>query len=350
MDIKNNKDVESNKENTEVIVQNNRIEGKVHHKRIEEINLEISKKGNLAATAGLITIIGIVVGFIILISVGTFTGVGVIAFILSVIFFGIPSDTTKLEEEKKQYYIKTNEGYLNGFENHYNQIIENYTIRPKIQSIFFIARNNEEIVFLPELSSFKEIINSGSPEIQKLIDANIPYQHFLKTIRINLKDIRYFGVKGEVENITNISGGGISYGKAIIGAALFGPVGAIVGSRKKIQTSHEKIDTREIELKYQNGELLETILFPFDLYNGLEQILPELEVNNIKLNVAKSNSIKITSNQEDQKAKKDVLNELTKLKQLLDSGAITEEEFIKLKSEILNWNVECLNWNIYWIL
>ena len=336
MDIKNNKDVESNKENTEVIVQNNRIEGKVHHKRIEEINLEISKKGNLAATAGLITIIGIFVGFIILISVGTFTGVGVIAFILSVIFFGIPSDTTKLEEEKKQYYIKTNEGYLNGFENHYNQIIENYTIRPKIQSIFFIARNNEEIVFLPELSSFKEIINSGSQEIQKLIDANIPYQHFLKTIRINLKDIRYFGVKGEVENITNISGGGISYGKAIIGAALFGPVGAIVGSRKKIQTSHEKIDTREIELKYQNGELLETILFPFDLYNGLEQILPELEVNNIKLNVAKSNSIKITSNHEDQKAKKDVLNELTKLKQLLDSGAITEEEFIKLKSEILN--------------
>lgn len=349
--IENNRnEIEISKDINDVSLQNMQIENAKRHSKAVEINLNIEQNNKAQMTAGMIGILGFILGFILLFAIGNFTGVGTISIIIAIII-SLSNDSSKLEESRRLYWTQTNKEYLVGFENYYDQVIKEYPIKPKLQSHLFIARNDDEIIFVPEISSYREMINLPlTEELIYSIDNNAPYGEILKPIKIKINNIRYFGITGDVENITNVSGGGTSYGKAVIGAALFGPVGAIVGSRKKIQTSHEKIDTREVELKYQNGELLETILFPFDLYNGLEQIIPELEINNIKLNVAKGNSNKGTSNQQDQKDKKDVLNELTKLKQLLDSGTITEEEFIKLKSEILNWNVECFDWITHRIL
>lgn len=334
MDNEKNNEIQTNIQRTDIILENLHIDKR--HPKAVEINLKIKENDNVQTVAIIGGLFGFIVGFILFISFGTFTGVGTISTVIAIII-SISSDSSKLVEMRNQYWIETNKEYLLGFENFYNQVISNYSIRPKTQAQLFIARNEDEIIFVPEISSYIELINSGSSEeLINSIDNNEPFDNILKSIKIKLKDIRYFGIKGEIENVVNVSGGGTSYGKAIIGAALFGPVGAIVGSRNKIQTNHEKIDSREVEFKYQNGNILETIVFPIELYTGLEQIIPELEENNIKINSAKNNLDKITSNKQDKNTKNDILNELIKLKQLLDSGAINEEEFNKLKSEILN--------------
>lgn len=56
---------------------------------------------------------------------------------------------------------------------------------------------------------------------------------------------------GEYSSNSIVSGGGVSLGGAAVGAVLFGPVGAVVGGRKKVKTQVQATDTRKTVIKYR---------------------------------------------------------------------------------------------------
>jgi hypothetical protein len=113
--------------------------------------------------------------------------------------------------------------------------------------------------------------------------------------------------------------GGI--GRAVVGAAVAGPVGAIVGA------STAKSETRK-------GRSKENVSIRFELPLG-EQVLPVQKYPGGTTEFLK----KCTSGKEKAAqpttAAGSVADELLKFKQLLDLGAITEDEYAAKKSQLL---------------
>lgn len=127
-------------------------------------------------------------------------------------------------------------------------------------------------------------------------------------------DIGYDIIEGQT---TTKKKGGIT--RAVVGAAIAGPVGAVVGST----TAKEKVSKEpEQRIFYFNVKTYSGIKKISMLYhpNGLPEFLQKcIEEKNVN-NSVQSNSI----------------DEITKYKELLDKGIITEEEFSLKKKQILN--------------
>ncbi|MGL4849196.1 MAG: SHOCT domain-containing protein [Clostridium sp.] len=143
-----------------------------------------------------------------------------------------------------------------------------------------------------------------------------------------------------LEDGSSISSGGV--GRAVVGGALFGGAGAIVGGvtgKKKttnISSSMEiKITTRDINnpvkiVKIFKKDLKRTSLLYKEYRKDAFSIIAILEIIVERLN-AKENTREVAKASGTSK-----IDELKGLKELLDSGILSKEEFESEKAKVLN--------------
>lgn len=154
---------------------------------------------------------------------------------------------------------------------------------------------------------------------------------FPKTLyEFPLDKIVYFREIGDVQYTTEISGGkvtggGSSIGGAVVGGLLAGDAGAIIGSRKKIEsegitTNVVEHDSRQVVLKLTDNEMR----FDIEIYDIFMDLIPEKEYTYI---------MATKSGKEEQK--KSTVEQLKDAKEMLDAGMITEDEFAAIKAELL---------------
>lgn len=155
----------------------------------------------------------------------------------------VPSDSKEISVTKSNPHLKITEGQ------------------------YYIWKDNNTLNLFPKIQLYDEFKST-----------NMIYK--LTTIKLN--NIEYFTNQGEIFKENKISGGigsGVSITGAIIGGAIAGDVGAIIGSRKKQTPVKSELithDNREtiIVILTQNN-LLETIFLSFEDFFILKQLIPE---------------------------------------------------------------------------
>lgn len=90
-------------------------------------------------------------------------------------------------------------------------------------------------------------------------------------VKINiLKDnLVGFLVTGDITTSTKVKGGGVSIGGALVGNAVAGPVGAVIGGRKKVTSETTTTDTRQVILKFVEGGADKAMVLNYSIYNTL---------------------------------------------------------------------------------
>jgi hypothetical protein len=78
-----------------------------------------------------------------------------------------------------------------------------------------------------------------------------------------------FSQTGDYSTNSIVSGGGVSLGGAAVGAALLGPVGAVIGGRKKVKTQIRTTDTRKTIIKYKSNDEEKSIILSSSAYDLL---------------------------------------------------------------------------------
>ena len=167
----------------------------------------------------------------------------------------------------------------------------------------------------------------------------IPQGLFRKKINeqkiYNYNDIVNFEL---IEDGNSISEGGV--GRAIVGGALFGGIGAIVGgstghkhkqtcTNLKIKITLNNINNPVEYITFINTEIKKDSRLYKSYIKIAQEIISVLQIiceTNKSINISQQINSPSVSN----------IDELKKYKELLDCGAITEEEFEKKKKEILN--------------
>lgn len=156
----------------------------------------------------------------------------------------------------------------------------------------------------------------------------------LQYASIPLSDIKYFQMSGDIgySTKTNISGGGVNMDGAFAGAVLAGGAGAIIGSRAgtEIKSTSETIthDKRKLTFVYEENGTVKSLNFmgkaaefAWDAFN---EMMPQKEYSYVSQNQAKT-----------PETTESYVEELGKLKQLLDGSVITQEEFDAKKKQLL---------------
>lgn len=149
----------------------------------------------------------------------------------------------------------------------------------------------------------------------------------------NFSDVQSFEL---LEDGETISKGGL--GRAVVGGALFGGVGAVVGGvtgGKKTKSICSKLQIK-ITVKDINNPIVYINLISSDtkkdsfvyktLYNSAQEIMSILQLMTDENKDTQPQEVASTVSTAD---------ELKKYKDLLDSGAITEDEYNKVKSKLL---------------
>ncbi|SJW51811.1 Uncharacterised protein [Clostridioides difficile] len=138
-----------------------------------------------------------------------------------------------------------------------------------------------------------------------------------------------------LENGETVTKGGI--GRALAGGALFGGVGAVVGGVTAKRTTKAFIDSLKIKITLNN-------LSNPNVYVNLIQLRTKSNSSIYKMAYSSAQEILsilaiIVKDNEDgniQNNSSDAIQQVKGLKELLDLGAITEEEFNTKKKELLN--------------
>ena len=210
-----------------------------------------------------------------------------------------------------------------------------------------IGDNVEDIgdLFIWKADRHLYIADSFSQHADKLINKYIDSSYDISSIRddegnydidcfrLPIRNIKYYAKEGEVQYSTHVSGGGgggFSMSGALVGGLIGGDVGAIIGSRKpveEIRSYTDKHDTRKTILKYYNGREFVSQTYPAEMYDALEEIIPEKEFNVVQLDVA--------SPKRNQNISGDIKQRIQKLQELKEGGLITEEEYNRKKGELL---------------
>lgn len=136
------------------------------------------------------------------------------------------------------------------------------------------------------------------------------------------------------ENGETVMKGGV--GRAIVGGALFGAVGAVVGantrkSRQMVNSLYIRITTRTVGMLricfFMSPTPTDSFTYRVDK-DLAEKIITQLEII--------SDSNKRASGINNDSPELSVADELLKLKQLMDMGVLTKEEFEEQKKKLLN--------------
>lgn len=183
-----------------------------------------------------------------------------------------------------------------------------------------IKEINEE-KYIRSIESYKEYLNRenrGNVGVSKTIP---------------LSNIKYFKHDGQVKTETKISGGGgggSSLSGAVVGGIVAGGVGAVIGSRKKVEPLKSETrtwDMRRVELHYidENGTDKDLDFTP-SAYEVFMELIPEKQYDYVmQQKLPKEQTTEAKSTKE----------KLTELKELLDEGLITQEEYEKKRQLIL---------------
>jgi hypothetical protein len=146
---------------------------------------------------------------------------------------------------------------------------------------FSITEDSIKTLFKDLLLARKKNGNKEDPILQKEILNYVPIK------RILLTDIVCYLTEGQLTYAQNVSGGGTSLGGAVVGGILAGGVGAIIGSRKKIESEVEEIDDRKIVLIYkENGKVIKKF-FDYIFKNVFDTLIPEKDYQTISLIASK---------------------------------------------------------------
>ena len=159
---------------------------------------------------------------------------------------------------------------------------------------------------------------------------------------IPLRNILSYQSTGYVEHATKVSGGG-GYGGgvnkkgAIVGGLLFGGAGAIVGSQMGTELFINPITSNIVEYDYRKtilnlkNELGQVEIKELPYYYGevFQKVIPEKEFNFLQAN--KNTEPQIPASV----SNINMLEEMKQLKELLDIGLITQEEFNAKRIQIL---------------
>lgn len=160
--------------------------------------------------------------------------------------------------------------------------------------------------------------------------ANSPvrdYNFYQKeVITANIKEIISFNIVGDA--YTDVKGGGSSLGGAVAGAVVAGGAGAVIGSRKKVQS--ERVDKRNTLITIKKNGQIENIFLPPTAYEILLKLIPEKDINFVKSNVTEKETI-VTKEAKNN----DIPNQIRELSKLKDDGILTEEEFNNKKAMLL---------------
>lgn len=199
-------------------------------------------------------------------------------------------------------------------------------------------------VDIPQSQQFddKPAVKKASPPSEKTYNVKIGDYFFANT------DKRVFKVAGQTgecsyddliefelyeDNETVLKGG---VGRAVVGGALFGGVGAVVGattrkSKRIVNSLYIRISTRSVGMLKIVFIRCETPMDSFTYRvskDFADKIISQLET------IADSNKNNAPGTGNNNSAF--VADELLKLKQLLDMGVLTKEEFESQKKKILN--------------
>lgn len=211
------------------------------------------------------------------------------------------------------------------------------------------------------LQSFLKYIDNPSPKTMVNLPELIRFEHYVSIIAdssvygfriskmraIKLKNIEYYKVEGTSQYVSYVKGGGANLAGAIYGGILGGGAGAVVGSKVNtdIKTDIVKKDDRKLFLYYYvNGVLTNEEIVCEDIdfvLSMLREWIPEKEYSHIiskNTNNFIENEILPQTNLPKVEKQASVVNhsyaELKELKELLDLGIITKEEFERKKCEI----------------
>ena len=219
--------------------------------------------------------------------------------------------------------------------NEYNIILKNN--QQEIQEIkketcYMDSKGYGNDFFCMGYSFIKNNILSFLEEIYPINNANKLTIEQIKSkikepYRINIKfdEIKYYKLKGKIETKQKVigTGGGSSLSGAILGSAIAGSTGAIIGSRKNIEikTTENTTDTRSLIVKTTNNK--EYQFFCYQLYDVLFDLIPKKDYDVYKKSL-------------NQNEENDNIEQLEKLAELKDKGIITEAEFEESKKKILS--------------
>ena len=139
-----------------------------------------------------------------------------------------------------------------------------------------------------------------------------------------------------LEDGNSISKGGV--GRAIIGGVLFGGVGAIVGgstghkskqtcTRLQVKITLNDVDDPVKYIEFIDNEIRKDSLMYKSAYDSAQKVLSTLDVI-CNPNVSNGNS-------NDTLSSNSIPEQIKEYKELLDSGAITQEEYNKKKKQLL---------------
>lgn len=200
-----------------------------------------------------------------------------------------------------------------------------------------------------EVTVFDTVTNEYTDHLRKMIEIiNEPLRITSGRV-IKAKDIAYYKVEGTTQYVSDVKGGGANVAGAVYGGIIAGGAGAVVGSQvgTEIKTDIVRKDDRRLFFYYTKDGVLkneEIITDNIDyVLSLLREWMPDKEysyvvANNNKSPMSESKALPHNDTPRIEAQATPVKHsyaELKELKELLDLGIITQEEFDRKKREIL---------------
>lgn len=204
------------------------------------------------------------------------------------------------------------------------------------------TKNNGNLIMVenwsPTFSFTNEVENSKN--IQDNVNSMDDEDLFMASI-IPLDNIVSFQLIGDVEHVAMVSGGGGGGGQpnlrgAAVGGLLFGGAGAIIGAQtgiciNPISSAIKEFDSRVTLLNLKNAEgQVEIRELPYYYSEVFMKVIPEKEFNFLQAN----KNAETPAHTQNTPAL-NMVEEMKQLKELLELGLITQEEYDSKRQQIL---------------
>lgn len=195
----------------------------------------------------------------------------------------------------------------------------------------------------------------GVPEIDQLIEnkkidpkvANVSFELRPKGVEVYLihgfsktrfglysEKLNFWTIEQQQEVIAKKSKSVI--GRALLGGVLLGPVGAVVGGMTGIGDKTVKVSDVDNIFSISYSQNDEDTIILFSCSNKKLKKVYEYFKKNLGNKYKKPDEIKFTEEDKTNNSKVSVADELRKLKDLLDEGILTNEEFVQEKKKLLD--------------
>ena len=135
-----------------------------------------------------------------------------------------------------------------------------------------------------------------------------------------------------MENNSSITSGGLGIGRAIVGGALLGGVGAVLGGVTKKRKSTDLVESLKILITFKGIKQTSTTI-DFITKKQQKDKKYDKQLESAKETLAGLDYISASVTTDPQPT--DSADEIRKFKSLLDDGIITQDEFDTKKSELL---------------